>query len=63
MYKNVAKSRKIPLRGVLILPFVLQIFTAVGVTGYFSLQNGQKAVSEQRYQLTLESVALPYLVC
>ena len=39
-------SGKVPLRTVLILPFVLQIFGAVGVTGYFSFRNGQKAVED-----------------
>ena len=28
-----AKARKFPLRGVLVVPFVLQIFAAVGLTG------------------------------
>ncbi|HEY9810413.1 MAG TPA: ATP-binding protein [Halomicronema sp.] len=54
MFSNVARSRKIPLRSVLILPFVLQIFAAVGLTGYFSLQNGQKAVNDVARQLRQE---------
>ncbi|OKH36881.1 hypothetical protein NIES2119_15800 [[Phormidium ambiguum] IAM M-71] len=54
MFANVARSRKIPLRSVLILPFVLQIFAAVGLTGYFSLQNGQKAVNDVAAQLRRE---------
>jgi len=54
MYTTVAKFPKIPLRRVLILPFVLQIFTAVGLTGYFSLQNGQKAVNDVAAQLRRE---------
>lgn len=54
MFRNVANSRKIPLRSVLILPFVLQIFVAVGLTGYFSLQNGQKAVNDVAAQLRRE---------
>ena len=36
----------VSLRTVLIVPFVLQIFAAVGLTGYLSLRNGQKAVSD-----------------
>ncbi|MEG4625393.1 PAS domain-containing protein [Microcoleus sp. w1-18aA5] len=43
-----------PLRHVLIVPFILQIFTAVGLTGYFSLQNGQKAVNDVAAQLRRE---------
>ncbi|MBG1245603.1 ATP-binding protein [Nostoc sp. NZL] len=35
-----------PLRYVLIVPFILQIFGAVGLVGYLSYQNGQKAVKE-----------------
>ncbi|MEG4107968.1 ATP-binding protein [Microcoleus sp. S13_C5] len=54
MRTNVAKFQKMPLRLVLIVPFVLQIFTAVGLTGYFSLQNGQKAVNDVAAQLRRE---------
>ena len=36
---------KVSLQTILILPFVLQIFTAVGLVGYFSWRNGQKAVA------------------
>ncbi|MEG5037212.1 PDC sensor domain-containing protein, partial [Microcoleus sp. AT3-D2] len=54
MRTNVSKFRKIPLRRVLIVPFVLQIFTTVGLTGYFSLQNGQKAVNDVAGQLRRE---------
>jgi hypothetical protein len=28
------------------MPFVLQIFAAVSLTGYLSLRNGQKAVND-----------------
>jgi hypothetical protein len=37
-------AQKVPLRLVLVVPFVLQIFAAVGLVGYFSLRNGQKAI-------------------
>ncbi|MBW4513072.1 MAG: HAMP domain-containing protein [Scytonematopsis contorta HA4267-MV1] len=47
MKKSVTKiSQNISLRLVLIIPFVLQIFAAVGLVGYFSFINGQKAVNE-----------------
>jgi signal transduction histidine kinase/DNA-binding response OmpR family regulator len=49
--KNSARSRKLPLRLVLVLPFVLQIFAAVGLVGYFSFRNGQKAVNDLANQL------------
>lgn len=42
---------KIPLRAVLIVPFVLQIFTAVGLVGYLSFRNGHKAVDDLANQL------------
>lgn len=48
------QNKTIPLRLVLIVPFVLQIFTAVGLTGYLSLRNGQKAVNDVSSQLRQE---------
>ncbi len=41
---SVPKFRKIPLRLVLILPFVVLITGAVGLVGYFSYRSGQEAV-------------------
>jgi signal transduction histidine kinase/DNA-binding response OmpR family regulator len=38
--------RSIPLRLVLVLPFVLQITGAVGLVGYLSFKNDQEAVNE-----------------
>lgn len=46
--------RKIPLRTILVVPFVLQIFAAVGLTGYLSLRNGEKAVNNLAAQLRTE---------
>ncbi|NJR65809.1 MAG: sensor histidine kinase [Leptolyngbyaceae cyanobacterium CRU_2_3] len=43
--------RKVPLRAVLILPFVLQIILVVGLTGYLSYLNGQAAVRDLVGQL------------
>lgn len=37
---------KIPLRLVLIVPFLVQISAAVGLTGYLSLRNGQQAIND-----------------
>ncbi|MDY6783366.1 MAG: SpoIIE family protein phosphatase [Cyanobacteriota bacterium] len=42
------------LRTVLVVPFVLQIFAAVGLTGYFSFRNGQQAVNDLAQQLQQE---------
>ena len=59
MPKQPSKRRnpKVPLRLVLVMPFVLQIFAAVGLTGYLSLRNGQKAVNEVTTQLRSEITA------
>lgn len=39
-------SGKVPLRAVLIVPFVLQIVGTVGLVGYLSYKNGQQAVED-----------------
>lgn len=44
--QRLGKSHRIPLRHLLVFPFVLQIFGAVGLTGYLSLRNGQQAVNQ-----------------
>lgn len=46
--------QKVPLRLILVVPFVLQIFAAVGITGYLSLRNGSKAVNDVAAQLRHE---------
>lgn len=44
---RVSKSfRGLPLRLVLVLPFVLQIVGAVGLVGYLSFKNGQQAIND-----------------
>jgi len=48
-------DKKISLRIILIVPFVLQIFAAVGLTGYLSLRNGQKAVNDLADRLREET--------
>ncbi|MDZ8054526.1 MAG: response regulator [Aulosira sp. ZfuVER01] len=53
MYQD-GKSKKISLRLILVVPFVLQIVAAVGLTGYLSLRNGQKAVNELAGRLLTE---------
>ncbi|WP_193199693.1 hybrid sensor histidine kinase/response regulator [Nostoc sp. MG11] len=45
---------KMSLKYVLILPFILQICGAVGLVGYLSFKNGQKAVKELATQLENE---------
>ncbi|MBF2084289.1 hypothetical protein [Thermoleptolyngbya sp. C42_A2020_037] len=39
-------ARRLLLRSLLVLPFALQIFAAVGLTGWLSIRNGQQAVNE-----------------
>lgn len=45
---------KIPLRIILLVPFLLQISIAVGLTGWLSLRNGQKAINDLAHQLEIE---------
>ena len=47
-------SGRLPLRLVLITPFVLQIFGTVGIVGYLSFKNGEKAVNELATQVNSE---------
>ncbi|MEG4170520.1 MULTISPECIES: ATP-binding protein [unclassified Microcoleus] len=44
-------SRKVTLQTVLIVPFVLQVFAAVGMVGYLSFKNSQRAVNDLADQL------------
>ncbi|MBD2519725.1 response regulator [Nostoc sp. FACHB-973] len=48
-FSNLVKN--VPLRSVLVVPFLLQISLAVGLTGYLSFRNGQKAVNEVASEL------------
>jgi PAS domain S-box-containing protein len=47
-------SEKVPLRILLVVPFVLQIFAVVGFIGWLSLRNGQKAVHDVTNRLHSE---------
>jgi sigma-B regulation protein RsbU (phosphoserine phosphatase) len=47
---------RFPLRFILIVPFVSLIFISVGLTGYLSFKNGQKAVNDVAGQLRKEVV-------
>jgi len=46
--------RKVPLRIVLVVPFVIQIVAAVSIVGYLSFRNGQQAVNDVATQLRQE---------
>lgn len=50
-------SGKISLRALLVFPFILQIFGAVGIVGYLSFRNGQKAVENLANQVMGETSA------
>lgn len=50
-------SRKISLKSLLIVPFVLQIVGAVGLVGYLSFRNGNRAVNDVAAQLRSELTA------
>jgi signal transduction histidine kinase/CheY-like chemotaxis protein len=50
--------RGLPLRLVLVLPFVLQVFGAVGLVGYLSFKNGQQAVNDLADRLMDKSSSL-----
>ncbi len=45
---------KMPLRAVVIIPFILQILAAVGLVGYLSFTNGKHAVNDLANQLQKE---------
>lgn len=49
--KLVRTLGQIPLRAILIVPFVVQVVGAVGLVGYLSFRNGQKAVEDIAIQL------------
>ncbi len=49
--RNYPKS---PLRLVLIIPFVLQVVSAVDLVGYLSYRSGQKAVEDMANSLMIE---------
>ncbi|MEH1840603.1 MAG: ATP-binding protein [Nostoc sp.] len=60
MNKNTGQSgvfslfKGVPLRRILVALFLLQILLAVGLTGYLSIHNGQKAVNEVASELRYE---------
>ncbi|MBD2437225.1 ATP-binding protein [Nostoc sp. FACHB-110] len=55
---GILRSSKLPLRLILIVPFVIQIFAAVSLVGYLSFKNSQKAVNDLADQLTSKVNAL-----
>jgi len=51
---SMINEKKFRLRTTLVVPFVLQIITAVSLVGYFSFRNGQQAVRDLANQLIEE---------
>ncbi|NET09467.1 MAG: HAMP domain-containing protein [Symploca sp. SIO2B6] len=49
-----SNRRAVSLNLILIIPFLLEIFAAVGLTGFFSLRNGERAVQKLATQLQQE---------
>ena len=45
------KKQKIPLRFILIVPFLVQIGAAVGLTAYFSFSHGHESIEKLAFQL------------
>ena len=61
IFKNIRSyagkfSSNLSLQTVLILPLIVQIFTAVGLTGYLSFINSRKAVNDLAMQLSDETI-------
>ncbi len=56
MFSNfiVKFSGKIPLRLIIIVPFVIQILAAISLTGWLSFRNSQKAIEDLATQLRSE---------
>lgn len=54
MHLGVQRFQKLSLRFILIVPFIMQIFATVGIVGYLSFRNGQKAVNELANQLMVQ---------
>ncbi|MGV0027069.1 cache domain-containing protein [Phormidesmis priestleyi] len=48
------RRKSVPLRLILVAPLIVQNLTAIALTGYFSVQNGQKAVNQLVTQLENE---------
>ncbi|MGL5806646.1 MAG: ATP-binding protein [Xenococcaceae cyanobacterium] len=56
-FNRISQSEKLPkisLRLILVIPFIIQVGAAVGLTGYLSLKNGQKAVNDLSNRLRIE---------
>ena len=54
LFRRLNKGPGIPLRWVLVIPFLLEISIAVGLTGWFAFRHGEKAINELAQQIENE---------
>lgn len=54
LFSRLPSDFRIPIRRVLVVPFVLQICATVGLVGYLSFRNSQQAVQNLTSQLRME---------
>ncbi|MBX2863125.1 MAG: SpoIIE family protein phosphatase [Leptolyngbyaceae cyanobacterium MAG.088] len=54
LFSRLPSDFRIPIRRVLVVPFVLQICATVGLVGYLSFRNSQQAVQSLTSQLRME---------
>ena len=52
---NSLQKKGVSLRLLFVIPFVIQIFAAVGITGYISLRSGQQSINDLANQLTSQT--------
>lgn len=57
LHRTKQRAKKLPLRTVLVVSFVVQISAAVGLTAGLSIRNGQRAVENLAIQLSEEATA------
>ncbi|BAY50270.1 multi-sensor hybrid histidine kinase (plasmid) [Scytonema sp. HK-05] len=50
-------ASNLPLRFILVVPLILHISLAVGLTGWLSIRNGQRAINDVASQLRSETIA------
>ena len=55
MRNRLPERSSIPLNAILVIPFLLEVLVAVGLTGFLSIRNGERAVQELAVQLQEET--------
>jgi adenylate cyclase len=54
LFQSNPNAPKLSLRVVFVVPFLVQIFASVGLTGWLSFRNGSNAVNDLATQLRVE---------